>query len=358
MERRKTRQIQVGKVKIGGDAPITVQSMTNTRTDDAAATLRQIGELAAAGCEIIRCAVPDMAAAEGLKRIVSESPIPVIADIHFDYKLALAAIDAGVDGLRLNPGNIGGNDRVAAVVDAAKKRNIPIRIGVNAGSLPKDLLEKYGHPTAEALVEAAWRHIHILEEMDYRNIKVSLKAHDVPLTVAAYRLLASQCDYPLHVGITEAGTINSGIIKSAVGIGTLLAEGIGDTIRVSLTGDPVREVKVAYDILKSLGLREYGPTLISCPTCGRTKINLEKLALEVERRLGKISEPITVAVMGCVVNGPGEAREADVGIAGGINEGLIFKKGVVLKKVPEACIIDELFAEIDKILLERKKNNK
>lgn len=358
MERRKTRQIQVGKVKIGGDALISVQSMTNTRTDDAAATLHQIGELAAAGCEIIRCAVPDMAAAEGLKRIVSESPIPVIADIHFDYKLALAAIDAGVDGLRLNPGNIGGNDRVAAVVDAAKKRNIPIRIGVNAGSLPKDLLEKYGHPTAEALVEAAWRHIHILEEMDYRNIKVSLKAHDVPLTVAAYRLLASQCDYPLHVGITEAGTINSGIIKSAVGIGTLLAEGIGDTIRVSLTGDPVREVKVAYDILKSLGLREYGPTLISCPTCGRTKINLEKLALEVERRLEKISEPITVAVMGCVVNGPGEAREADVGIAGGINEGLIFKKGVVLKKVPEACIIDELFAEIDKILLERKENNK
>lgn len=358
MERRKTRQIQVGNVKIGCDASISVQSMTNTRTDDAAATLRQIGELAAAGCEIIRCAVPDMAAAEGLKRIVSESPIPVIADIHFDYKLALAAIDAGVDGLRLNPGNIGGNDRVAAVVDAAKKRNIPIRIGVNAGSLPKDLLEKYGHPTAEALVEAAWRHIHILEEMDYRNIKVSLKAHDVPLTVAAYRLLASQCDYPLHVGITEAGTINSGIIKSAVGIGTLLAEGIGDTIRVSLTGDPVREVKVAYDILKSLGLREYGPTLISCPTCGRTKINLEKLALEVERRLEKISEPITVAVMGCVVNGPGEAREADVGIAGGINEGLIFKKGVVLKKVPEACIIDELFAEIDKILLERKENNK
>lgn len=358
MERRKTRQIQVGKVKIGGGAPVSVQSMTNTRTDDAAATLRQIGELAAAGCEIIRCAVPDMAAAEGLKRIVSESPIPVIADIHFDYKLALAAIDAGVHGLRLNPGNIGGNDRVAAVVEAAKKRNIPIRIGVNAGSLPKDLLEKYGHPTAEALVEAAWRHIHILEDMDYRNIKISLKAHDVPLTIAAYRLLASQCDYPLHVGITEAGTVNSGIIKSAVGIGTLLAEGIGDTIRVSLTGNPVREVKVAYDILKALGLREYGPTLISCPTCGRTKINLEKLALEVERRLENISEPITVAVMGCVVNGPGEAREADVGIAGGINEGLIFRKGVILKKVPEECIIDELFTEIDKILLERKEMNK
>ena len=358
MERRLTRQLEVGKVKVGGTAPIVVQSMTNTKTSDPVATLEQINRLAEAGCDIVRCAVPDMAAAEGLKTIVAESPIPVIADIHFDYKLALAAIEAGVDGLRLNPGNIGGNDRVAAVVEAAKKRNIPIRIGVNAGSLPKDLLEKYGHPTPEALVEAAWRHIRILEEMDYKNIKISLKAHDVPLTLAAYRLMASQCDYPLHVGITEAGTVNSGIIKSAVGIGTLLAEGIGDTIRVSLTGDPVREVKVGFEILKSLGLREYGPTLISCPTCGRTQINLEKLALEVEKRLADISEPITVAVMGCVVNGPGEAREADVGIAGGINEGLIFRKGEVLKKVAEADIIDELFAEIDKILLERKVSNK
>ena len=358
MERRLTRQLEVGKVKVGGSAPIAVQSMTNTKTSDPVATLEQINRLAEAGCDIVRCAVPDMAAAEGLKTIVAESPIPVIADIHFDYKLALAAIEAGVDGLRLNPGNIGGNDRVAAVVEAAKKRNIPIRIGVNAGSLPKDLLEKYGHPTPEALVEAAWRHIRILEEMDYKNIKISLKAHDVPLTLAAYRLMASQCDYPLHVGITEAGTVNSGIIKSAVGIGTLLAEGIGDTIRVSLTGDPVREVKVGFEILKSLGLREYGPTLISCPTCGRTQINLEKLALEVEKRLAEISEPITVAVMGCVVNGPGEAREADVGIAGGINEGLIFRKGEVLKKVAEADIIDELFAEIDKILLERKVSNK
>ena len=358
MERRLTRQLEVGKVKVGGTAPIAVQSMTNTKTSDPVATLEQIKRLAEAGCDIVRCAVPDMAAAEGLKTIVAESPIPVIADIHFDYKLALAAIEAGVDGLRLNPGNIGGNDRVAAVVEAAKKRNIPIRIGVNAGSLPKDLLEKYGHPTPEALVEAAWRHIRILEEMDYKNIKISLKAHDVPLTLAAYRLMASQCDYPLHVGITEAGTVNSGIIKSAVGIGTLLAEGIGDTIRVSLTGDPVREVKVGFEILKSLGLREYGPTLISCPTCGRTQINLEKLALEVEKRLAEISEPITVAVMGCVVNGPGEAREADVGIAGGINEGLIFRKGEVLKKVAEADIIDELFAEIDKILLERKVSNK
>ena len=358
MERRLTRQLEVGKVKVGGTAPIAVQSMTNTKTSDPVATLEQINRLAEAGCDIVRCAVPDMAAAEGLKTIVAESPIPVIADIHFDYKLALAAIEAGVDGLRLNPGNIGGNDRVAAVVEAAKKRNIPIRIGVNAGSLPKDLLEKYGHPTPEALVEAAWRHIRILEKMDYKNIKISLKAHDVPLTLAAYRLMASQCDYPLHVGITEAGTVNSGIIKSAVGIGTLLAEGIGDTIRVSLTGDPVREVKVGFEILKSLGLREYGPTLISCPTCGRTQINLEKLALEVEKRLAEISEPITVAVMGCVVNGPGEAREADVGIAGGINEGLIFRKGEVLKKVAEADIIDELFAEIDKILLERKVSNK
>ena len=358
MERRLTRQLEVGKVKVGGTAPIAVQSMTNPKTSDPVATLEQINRLAEAGCDIVRCAVPDMAAAEGLKTIVAESPIPVIADIHFDYKLALAAIEAGVDGLRLNPGNIGGNDRVAAVVEAAKKRNIPIRIGVNAGSLPKDLLEKYGHPTPEALVEAAWRHIRILEKMDYKNIKISLKAHDVPLTLAAYRLMASQCDYPLHVGITEAGTVNSGIIKSAVGIGTLLAEGIGDTIRVSLTGDPVREVKVGFEILKSLGLREYGPTLISCPTCGRTQINLEKLALEVEKRLAEISEPITVAVMGCVVNGPGEAREADVGIAGGINEGLIFRKGEVLKKVAEADIIDELFAEIDKILLERKVSNK
>lgn len=358
MEHRLTRQLEVGKVKVGGGAPIAVQSMTNTKTSDPVATLEQINRLVEAGCDIVRCAVPDMAAADGLKTIVKESPIPVIADIHFDYKLALAAIEAGVDGLRLNPGNIGGNYRVAAVVEAAKKRNIPIRIGVNAGSLPKDLLEKYGHPTPEALVEAAWRHIRILEEMDYKNIKISLKAHDVPLTLAAYRLMASQCDYPLHVGITEAGTVNSGIIKSAVGIGTLLAEGIGDTIRVSLTGDPVREVKVGFEILKSLGLREYGPTLISCPTCGRTQINLEKLALEVERRLAEITEPITVAVMGCVVNGPGEAREADVGIAGGINEGLIFRKGEVLKKVAEADIIDELFAEIDKILLERKVSHK
>ena len=356
LKRRVTRQLFVGGVPVGGGAPVAVQSMTNTKTHDAQATLAQIRELAAAGCEIIRCAVPDMAAAEGLKIICRESQLPVIADIHFDYKLALAAIDAGVSGLRLNPGNIGGREKVAAVVSAAKERRLPIRIGVNAGSLPKDLLEKYGHPTPEALCEAAWRHISILEEMDYRNIKISLKTHDVPMTIAAYRLMAAQCDYPLHVGVTEAGTINSGIIKSAVGIGALLAEGIGDTIRVSLTGDPVNEVRTAYAILKSLGLREYGPTLISCPTCGRTQIALEKLALAVEQRLANIAEPISVAVMGCVVNGPGEAREADVGIAGGINEGLIFRKGQVVKKVPESMLIDELFAEIEKILEERKIN--
>ena len=354
MKRRTTRQIYVGPVAIGGDAPVAVQSMTNTKTQDAQATLEQIRKLADAGCDIIRCAVPDMAAAVALQDIVNGSPIPVIADIHFDYRLALQAIESGVHGLRLNPGNIGGKEKVRAVVDVAKPKKIPIRIGVNAGSLPKDLLEKYGHPTAEALVEAAWRHIHILEEMDYRNIKVSLKCHDVPLTLAAYRLLASQCDYPLHVGITEAGTVNSGIIKSAVGIGALLAEGIGDTIRVSLTGDPVNEIKVGFEILKSLGLRTYGPTLISCPTCGRTSIDLEKLANIVETRLVDIKEPISVAVMGCIVNGPGEVREADVGIAGGKGEGLVFRKGQVIKKVPENLLVNELFYEIDKILNERK----
>ncbi|MBR4907883.1 MAG: flavodoxin-dependent (E)-4-hydroxy-3-methylbut-2-enyl-diphosphate synthase [Acidaminococcaceae bacterium] len=355
MERRNTRQIKVGSVTIGGDAPIAVQSMTNTKTQDARTTLIQIRQLADAGCDVIRCAVPDMEAALALKNIVAGSPIPVIADIHFDYRLALQAIASGVQGLRLNPGNIGGTEKVKAVVEAAKPKNIPIRIGVNAGSLPKDLLEKYGHPTAEALVEAAWRHIRILEDMEYRNIKVSLKCHDVPLTLAAYRLLASQCDYPLHVGITEAGTVTSGIIKSAVGIGALLAEGIGDTIRVSLTGDPVNEVKAGFEILKALGLRTYGPTLISCPTCGRTSIDLEKLATVVEARLADIKEPISVAVMGCVVNGPGEAREADVGIAGGKGEGLVFRKGQVVKKVSEDRLVNELFNEIDKILDERKK---
>ena len=354
MQRRKSRQLCLGQLKIGGDAPVSVQSMTNTRTDDVQATLAQIGHLQAAGCDAVRCAVPDMDAALALKAIVEGCALPVIADIHFDYRLALQAIEAGVNGLRLNPGNIGSTENVQSVVRAAKARGIPLRIGVNAGSLPKDLLAKYEHPTPEALVEAAWRHIRILEAMGFYDVKISLKANNVPLTIAAYRLMAEQCDYPLHVGITEAGTINSGIIKSAVGIGTLLAEGIGDTIRVSLTGDPVQEVKTGFAILKSLGLREYGPTVISCPTCGRTRINLEQLALAVERRLENVQAPISVAVMGCVVNGPGEAREADVGIAGGVGEGLLFRKGEIIKKVSEEQLLDELFKEIDKLLMERK----
>ena len=354
MERRKSRTIAIGQVTIGGENPVAVQSMTNTKTENIPATVDQIHRLTDRGCEIIRCAVPTLEAAQALKEIRKQIAIPLVADIHFDYRLALAALESGVDALRLNPGNIGGRDRVEKVVEAARQRQVPIRIGVNAGSLPKDLLEKYGHPTAEALVEAAWRHIHILEEMDYNNIVISLKAHDVPLTLAAYRLMARECDYPLHVGITEAGTIRSGLIKSAVGIGTLLAEGIGDTIRVSLTGDPLAELDAGFEILKSLGLRQHGPTLVSCPTCGRTCWSLEKVAKEVEARLAEIPEPITVAVMGCVVNGPGEAREADVGIAGGKGEGLLFRKGQILRKVPEARLVEELFEEIQKITDERK----
>lgn len=354
MERRKSRTIAIGQVTIGGENPVAVQSMTNTKTENIPATVDQIHRLTDRGCEIIRCAVPTLEAAQALKEIRKQIAIPLVADIHFDYRLALAALESGVDALRLNPGNIGGRDRVEKVVEAARQRQVPIRIGVNAGSLPKNLLEKYGHPTAEALVEAAWRHIHILEEMDYNNIVISLKAHDVPLTLAAYRLMARECDYPLHVGITEAGTIRSGLIKSAVGIGTLLAEGIGDTIRVSLTGDPLAEIDAGFEILKSLGLRQHGPTLVSCPTCGRTCWSLEKVAKEVEARLAEIPEPITVAVMGCVVNGPGEAREADVGIAGGKSEGLLFRKGQILRKVPEARLVEELFEEIQKITDERK----
>lgn len=354
MERRKSRTIAIGQVTIGGENPVAVQSMTNTKTENIPATVDQIHRLTDRGCEIIRCAVPTLEAAQALKEIRKQIAIPLVADIHFDYRLALAALESGVDALRLNPGNIGGRDRVEKVLEAARQRQVPIRIGVNAGSLPKDLLEKYGHPTAEALVEAAWRHIHILEEMDYNNIVISLKAHDVPLTLAAYRLMARECDYPLHVGITEAGTIRSGLIKSAVGIGTLLAEGIGDTIRVSLTGDPLAEIDAGFEILKSLGLRQHGPTLVSCPTCGRTCWSLEKVAKEVEARLAEIPEPITVAVMGCVVNGPGEAREADVGIAGGKGEGLLFRKGQILRKVPEARLVEELFEEIQKITDERK----
>jgi (E)-4-hydroxy-3-methylbut-2-enyl-diphosphate synthase len=323
--------------------------MCSTDTRDVAATLAQINALAVVGCEIVRCAVPDGDAAEALAAIKAQSPIPVIADIHFDYKLALRALDGGIDGLRLNPGNIGEQWKVAEVVKSAAERKVPIRIGVNAGSLEKQLLEKHGHPTAEAMVESALGHVRILEDLNYREIKISLKASDVPKTVAAYRLLSQQVDYPLHIGITEAGTIFSGTIKSAVGLGILLHGGIGDTLRVSLTGDPVDEVRVGYEILKSLGLRQRGVNFVSCPTCGRCQINLIRVAEEVERRLQSVDKPITVAVMGCAVNGPGEAREADVGIAGGKGEGLIFRKGDVVRKVAEAELADALLEEINRL---------
>lgn len=349
INRKMTRQISVGNVKIGGGAPISVQSMTNTKTTDTKATVEQIKALANAGCDIVRIAVPDMSAAENIANIKKEVNIPLIADIHFDYRLALKAIEQGIDGLRINPGNIGSKERVEAVVNAAKTKNIPIRIGVNAGSLDKKLLAKYGKVTAEALVESALEHIKILEDLDFHDIKISLKAHDVPLALAAYRLMSKTVDYPLHLGITEAGTVNTGIIKSSVGIGALLSEGIGDTFRISLTGDPVNEVKVANEILKSLGLKEYGPTLVSCPTCGRCNIDLASIAEKVEKRLDGITKPITVAVMGCVVNGPGEARDADIGIAGGKGEGLVFRKGEIINKVNEDKLIDALFDELDKI---------
>ena len=331
IKRKMTRQISIGDVKIGGGAPISVQSMTNTKTTDTNATVAQIKALVDAGCDIVRVAVPDMSAAENIYNIKSQVDVPLVADIHFDYRLALKAIEQGIDALRINPGNIGDEERVKAVVEAAKTRNIPIRIGVNAG-------------------ESALEHIRILEKLNFYDIKISLKAHDVPLTLDAYRLMSETVDYPLHLGITEAGTVNTGIIKSAVGIGALLAEGIGDTFRISLTGDPVNEVKVANEILKALGLKEYGPTLISCPTCGRCNIDLPSIAEKVEQRLSGITKPIKVAVMGCVVNGPGEARDADIGIAGGKGEGLVFRKGEVINKVPEDKLVDALFEELDKLI--------
>lgn len=355
-ERKNTRQIHIGNVAIGGGAPISVQSMCNTKTTDTVATVAQIKALQNAGCDIVRVAVPDMEAAQNLGNIIKEINIPLVADIHFDYKLALEAIKQGISALRLNPGNIGGEEKVRAVVKAAKEAHIPIRIGVNAGSLDKKILAKYGAVTPEALVESAMQHVKILEDLDFHDLKISLKAHDVPLTLAAYRLMSKTVDYPLHLGITEAGTVNTGIIKSAVGIGALLSEGIGDTFRISLTGDPVVEVKVANEILKSLGLKEYGPTLVACPTCGRTSIDLPAIAEQVEKKLEGIKDPIDVAVMGCVVNGPGEARGADVGIAGGNGEGLIFRKGEIIRKVPEENLVEELFKEIDAILEERKNN--
>ena len=349
IERRKTRQLHVGSVAVGGDAPIAVQSMTNTHTDDAAATLEQIQRLADAGCDIIRCAVPDMAAAEGLKTICKESPIPVIADIHFDYKLALGAAERGIDKIRINPGNIGDDSRVKAVADSCRQKNIPIRIGVNSGSLEKHILAKYGSPTPEAMVESALYHANLLEKFDFDDIVISIKSSNVETMINAYELAAQKCDYPLHLGVTEAGTERMGIIKSAVGIGSLLTHGIGDTIRVSLTDSPVKEVFAAFDILKAIGLKNDSPYLISCPTCGRTKIDLVGLAKQVEEKLKDCKKPIKVAVMGCIVNGPGEAKEADIGIAGGDGCGLIFKKGEILRKVDEKDLLDELMKEIDKL---------
>ncbi|NOY54272.1 MAG: flavodoxin-dependent (E)-4-hydroxy-3-methylbut-2-enyl-diphosphate synthase [Deltaproteobacteria bacterium] len=348
IERRKTRTVQLGNVAVGGAAPVSVQSMCNTDTRDMEATVSQIERLADAGCDIVRVAVPDEAAGRALSEIRKASDLPLIADIHFNHRLALMAIEAGVDGLRINPGNIGERDRVEAVVEAAKDRKIPIRIGVNAGSLEPELWEKYGGPTPEAMVESAMSHVRILEELDFRRIKISLKAHDVARTVAAYRLIAGKTDYPLHIGITEAGTFLSGTVKSSVGLGLLLADGIGDTLRVSLTDDPVQEVRVGIEILKSLGLREAGPVMISCPTCGRCEIDLIGLAREVEERLTKMKQPLEVAVMGCVVNGPGEAREADFGIAGGKGVGLVFRKGKVVRKVREEELADALMEEIGK----------
>ena len=352
--RRKSRQIQIGKVKIGGDAPITVQSMTKTDTRNVEATLLEIWSLEAAGCDIVRCAVPVREAAEKLGEIKRQIRIPLVADIHFNYKLALIALEQGVDGLRLNPGNIGGRSFVMEIVNLAKDRKIPIRIGVNAGSLEKDLLAKHNGPTAEGMIESALRHIHILEDCGYPEMKVSLKASDPLMMIEAYRGLADKVDYPLHLGVTEAGTPGVGTIKSAVGLGALLSQGIGDTIRVSLSADPAEEVRVGIDILKALGLRKGGLTFVSCPSCGRADVDLVKLAKEIEDEFKGLNEEIHIAVMGCEVNGPGEARVADIGVAGGRGIGLIFKQGEVIRKVAESEIRTAMREEVDKFLAERK----
>jgi len=344
--RRHTKQIRLGNLRIGGYAPIIVQSMTKTDTRDVKSTVSQINKLERVGCEAIRVAVLDMDAARAIREIKKGIRIPLIADIHFDYRLALQAIESGADGLRINPGNIGNRLKVKEIIKAVKEKGIPIRIGVNSGSLEKDLLRRYGHPTAEALVESAERHIMLLEDMDFTDIKVSLKASDVPKTIEAYRLFSERFDYPLHIGISEAGPPSSGTIKSAVGIGILLSEGIGDTIRVSLTADPVEEVRVAHEILKVLHLRGAGPEIISCPTCGRCQVDIRGIVKKVSRRLKDINKDIKVAVMGCPVNGPGEAREADIGIAGGKGVGILFKHGKVIKKVKEDEIFSVLMEEI------------
>lgn len=341
IKRRKSKQISIGNVKIGGDAPISVQSMCNTDTRDVKATLNQINELVAKGCELVRLAVLNQEAADAIKDIVKKSPVPLIADIHFDYKLAIKCINNGINALRLNPGNIGKRENVEKVVTLAKQQQIPIRIGVNAGSLEKDLLDK-DIPLSEKMVLSALGHIKILEDLDFDLIKVSLKSSDVLTTIEAYRSIAEKIPYPLHLGVTEAGTLRGGLIKSSVGLGTLLAEGIGDTIRVSLTESPVEEVSAGFDILKSLGLRERGVNFVSCPTCGRTQIDLIGLAKKVEERFKDFDKPITIATMGCAVNGPGEARHADFGIAGGVNEGIVFKKGEIIAKVPEKDLLTKL----------------
>ena len=356
IERKPTKGIQVGTVHIGDNAPVSIQSMITTNPVKVEQSIEEINRLATAGCELVRLAVPDMAAAKAIKDIKERAMIPLIADIHFDYRLALQAIDSGIDGLRINPGNIGSIDNVVKVVEKAKPKLIPIRIGVNAGSLPQHVLDAHGgHPTADGMVDTALEHIRILESLEYDQMKVSIKATDVPLMIEAYRKLSSKIPYPLHLGVTEAGTIKQGTIKSAIGIGTLLTDGIGDTIRVSLTGDPIHEVEVAKNILSSLELRTFGATMISCPTCGRCQVNLFNMADIVEERLKSIKASIRVAVMGCVVNGPGEAREADFGIAGGNGQGIIFRKGKVLKTVPEQELVDTLFAEIDQYLANLEK---
>ena len=341
IKRRKSKEISIGNVKIGNNNPISVQSMCNTDTRDIEATTRQIKELADAGCELVRLAVLNKDAAEAIKELVKISPVPLIADIHFDYRLAIQCINNGISALRLNPGNIGKRENVEKVVTLAKQQNIPIRIGVNAGSLEKDLLDK-DIPLHEKMVESAMKHIQILEDLDFDKIKVSLKSSDVLTTIEAYRLMAQKVEYPLHLGVTEAGTLKGGLIKSSVGLGTLLAEGIGDTIRVSLTENPVEEVFAGYEILKSLKLRQRGVNFVSCPTCGRTQIDLIGLAKKVEARFKNLDKNITIATMGCVVNGPGEARHADFGIAGGVNEGIVFKKGEIIAKVPENQLLEKL----------------
>lgn len=349
MERRKSRVVTAGNVKIGGENKITVQSMLNVIASDIEGNVRQAVELEKAGCEIVRLTVPDIAAVKTLEAVKNAVSIPVVADIHFDYKCALESVAAGADKIRINPGNIGSLDRIKAVADACRQKNIPIRIGVNSGSLEKDILEKYGSVTAEGMAESAFRHIRLLEKFDFNDIVVSIKSSDVEKMVNAYRIVAAQCDYPLHLGVTEAGTERMGLIKSAAGIGSLLLDGIGDTIRVSMTADPVKEIAAGNDILKAVGIKKDCPYIVSCPTCGRTKIDLISLANEVEERLRGCNKPIKVAVMGCIVNGPGEAKEADIGVAGGDGCGLIFKKGEIIRKVDEKDIIDELMKEIEEL---------